>query len=158
MCINMVQSCEQVMFVCPQERGYLYRILAPTLLCSARPTPGMFRPVQLVPQCRETPSIWLSVSGHLVFEWIAFLLPLFSCSASTGAKSGSSPAEIASNTTTIVTMLPASPHVRQVYTGDKRNTQVNICLTSLTRAKCGTRWTLCWKILNISDSTELFAL
>ena len=34
----------------------------------------------------------------------------------------------------------------------------NICLTSLTRAKCGTRSTLCWKILNISDSTELFAL
>ena len=33
-----------------------------------------------------------------------------------------------------------------------------ICLTSLTRAKCGTRSTLCWKILNISDSTELFAL
>ena len=35
---------------------------------------------------------------------------------------------------------------------------VNICLTSLMRAKCGTRSTLCWKILNISDSTELFAL
>ena len=35
---------------------------------------------------------------------------------------------------------------------------LNICLTSLTRAKCGTRSTLCWKILNISDSTELFAL
>ena len=34
----------------------------------------------------------------------------------------------------------------------------DICLTSLTRAKCGTRSTLCWKILNISDSTELFAL
>ena len=33
-----------------------------------------------------------------------------------------------------------------------------ICLTSLTRAKCGTRSTLCWKILNISHSTELFAL
>ena len=33
-----------------------------------------------------------------------------------------------------------------------------ICLTSLTRAKCGTHSTLCWKILNISDSTELFAL
>ena len=33
-----------------------------------------------------------------------------------------------------------------------------ICLTSLTHAKCGTRSTLCWKILNISDSTELFAL
>ena len=33
-----------------------------------------------------------------------------------------------------------------------------ICLTSLTCAKCGTRSTLCWKILNISDSTELFAL
>ena len=34
----------------------------------------------------------------------------------------------------------------------------DICLTSLTCAKCGTRSTLCWKILNISDSTELFAL
>ena len=37
-------------------------------------------------------------------------------------------------------------------------TQKNMSLTSLTRAKCGTRSTLCWKILNISDSTELFAL
>ena len=35
---------------------------------------------------------------------------------------------------------------------------INICLTSLTRAKCDTRSTLFWKILNISDSTELFAL
>ena len=33
-----------------------------------------------------------------------------------------------------------------------------ICLTSLTRAKCGTRSTLCWKVGNISRSTELFAL
>ena len=33
-----------------------------------------------------------------------------------------------------------------------------ICLTSVTRAKCGTRSTLCWKIGNISGSTELFAL
>ena len=33
-----------------------------------------------------------------------------------------------------------------------------ICLTSLTCAKCGTRSTLYWKILNISDSTELFTL
>ena len=33
-----------------------------------------------------------------------------------------------------------------------------ICLTSLTRAKCGTRSTLCWKVGNISSSTELFAL
>ena len=33
-----------------------------------------------------------------------------------------------------------------------------ICLTSLTRAKCGTRSTLCWKIRNISGSIELFAL
>ena len=31
-----------------------------------------------------------------------------------------------------------------------------ICLTSLTRAKCGARSTLCWKIWNISTSTELF--
>ena len=28
----------------------------------------------------------------------------------------------------------------------------------LTRAKCGTRSTLCWKVGNISGSTELFAL
>ena len=34
----------------------------------------------------------------------------------------------------------------------------SICLTSLTRAKCGTRSTLCWKVGNISGSTELFAL
>ena len=34
----------------------------------------------------------------------------------------------------------------------------NICLTSLTRAKCGVRSTLCWKIPNISGSIELFAL
>ena len=40
------------------------------------------------------------------------------------------------------------PQIRRKY----------ICLTLLTRAKCGTRSTLCWKILNISDSTELFAL
>ena len=33
-----------------------------------------------------------------------------------------------------------------------------ICLTSLTHAKCGTRSTLCWKVGNISGSTELFAL
>ena len=35
---------------------------------------------------------------------------------------------------------------------------IYICLTSLTRAKCGTRSTLCWKVGNISGSTELFAL
>ena len=34
----------------------------------------------------------------------------------------------------------------------------NICLTSLTRAKCGVRSTLCWKNPNISGSIELFAL
>ena len=33
-----------------------------------------------------------------------------------------------------------------------------ICLTSVTGAKCGIRSTLCWKIANISGSTELFAL
>ena len=33
-----------------------------------------------------------------------------------------------------------------------------ICLTSLTRAKCGTRSTLCWKNPNISGSIKLFAL
>ena len=34
----------------------------------------------------------------------------------------------------------------------------SICLTSLTRAKCGVRSTLCWKVGNISGSTELFGL
>ena len=34
----------------------------------------------------------------------------------------------------------------------------HICLTSLTCAKCGTRSALCWKVGNISGSTELFAL
>ena len=34
----------------------------------------------------------------------------------------------------------------------------SICLTLLTRAKCGVRSTLCWKIPNISGSIKLFAL
>ena len=34
----------------------------------------------------------------------------------------------------------------------------DICLTSVTRAKCGFHSTLCWKIPNISGSTKLFAL
>ena len=34
----------------------------------------------------------------------------------------------------------------------------HICLTSLTRAKCGVHSTLCLKIPNISGSIELFAL
>ena len=33
-----------------------------------------------------------------------------------------------------------------------------ICPNSVTRIKCGVRSTLCWKIGNISDSTELFGL
>ena len=33
-----------------------------------------------------------------------------------------------------------------------------ICFILLTHAKCGTRSTLCWKVGNISGSTELFAL
>ena len=33
-----------------------------------------------------------------------------------------------------------------------------ICLTSVMRAKCSIRSTLCWKIPNISSSIELFAL
>ena len=36
--------------------------------------------------------------------------------------------------------------------------QENICLTSVTRVKCGVRSTLCYKIGNISGSTELFGL
>ena len=35
---------------------------------------------------------------------------------------------------------------------------VVICLTSVTRAKCGVCSTLCENIANISGSTELFAL
>ena len=34
----------------------------------------------------------------------------------------------------------------------------DICLTSVTRAKCGIRSTLCWEIPNISGSIKLFAL
>ena len=37
-------------------------------------------------------------------------------------------------------------------------TYAHICLTSLMCAKCGTCSTLCWKVGNISGSTELFAL
>ena len=33
-----------------------------------------------------------------------------------------------------------------------------ICLTPVTRVKCGVHSTLCWKIENISDSPELFGL
>ena len=35
---------------------------------------------------------------------------------------------------------------------------IYICLTSDTRVKCGIRSTLCWKIGNISGSTELLGL
>ena len=34
----------------------------------------------------------------------------------------------------------------------------NICPISVTCIKCGVHWTLCWKIGNISGSTELFGL
>ena len=34
----------------------------------------------------------------------------------------------------------------------------HIRLTSVTRVKCGIPSTLCWKIANISRSTELFGL
>ena len=40
----------------------------------------------------------------------------------------------------------------------ERELAKNICLASLTRAKCGTRSTLCWKNPNISISIKLFAL
>jgi len=36
-----------------------------------------------------------------------------------GAKVASSPAEVAAQVNTLVTMLPASPHVTGVYTGPK---------------------------------------
>ena len=41
---------------------------------------------------------------------------------------------------------------------DDKEKQNHICLTSLTRAKCGVRSTLCWKNPNISGSIKLFAL
>ena len=40
----------------------------------------------------------------------------------------------------------------------KKQQNQYICLTSLTCPKCGIPSTLCWKILNISGSIELFAL
>ena len=40
----------------------------------------------------------------------------------------------------------------------RKECTLNICLTSLTRAKCGVRSTLCWKIPNISGSIELFCI
>ena len=48
--------------------------------------------------------------------------------------------------------------VSTVFPLDKIHMKNNICLTSLTRAKCGTRSTLCWKNPNISGSIKLFAL
>ena len=35
---------------------------------------------------------------------------------------------------------------------------IQICLTSVTRVKCGIRSTLCWKIANISGFTDIFGL
>ena len=35
---------------------------------------------------------------------------------------------------------------------------IYICLTSVTRVKCGVCSTLCWKIANISRSTDIFGL
>ena len=57
----------------------------------------------------------------------------------------------------ILSMCEKPERIRKL-TSPANHCVQNICLTSLTRAKCGTRSTLCWKILNISDSTELFAL
>ena len=52
----------------------------------------------------------------------------------------------------IATHVPWSP------TWKNRSFSTYICLTSLTRAKCGIPSTLCWKIPNMSGSIELFAL
>ena len=41
---------------------------------------------------------------------------------------------------------------------NNRNILGRICAISVTRVKCGIRSTLCWKIRNISHSTELFGL
>ena len=46
-------------------------------------------------------------------------------------------------------------HTQQSY---DKIFRINICLTSVMRAKCGIHSTLCWKIPNISGSIELFAL
>ena len=48
--------------------------------------------------------------------------------------------------------------VEQLWYQLPKQGPLSICLTSLTRAKCGVRSTLCWKIPNISGSIELFAL
>ena len=47
---------------------------------------------------------------------------------------------------------------RQTDRQTDTHTHIYICLTSVTRAKCGICSTLCWKIPNISGSIELFAL
>ena len=51
-----------------------------------------------------------------------------------------------------IELNPGIKAVRREITGKHK------CLTSLTRAKCGVRSTLCWKIPNISGSIELFGL
>ena len=49
-------------------------------------------------------------------------------------------------------------NIRKLYniTFETKSKITMICLTSLTRAKCGVPSTLCWKIGKISTSTELF--
>ena len=49
-------------------------------------------------------------------------------------------------------------HVEKVESGVCGLCTQYRCLISLTCVKCGVRSTLCWKIGNISGSTELFAL
>ena len=52
----------------------------------------------------------------------------------------------------------ASVYVDEIKMYNRQLSEEEICLTSLTRAKCGTRSTLCWKNPNISGSIKLFAL
>ena len=54
-----------------------------------------------------------------------------------------------------LSLMSKESKVHLIYNVDSNSKYLS---HSLTRAKCGTRSTLCWKILNISDSTELFAL
>ena len=47
---------------------------------------------------------------------------------------------------------------RLFYISAKYKRYIYICPISVTRVKCGIRSTLCWKIGNISGSTDIFGL
>ena len=74
------------------------------------------------------------------------------------AESYSTPRKAEVSPTSAVNKNNITPVAGKQQLDDIQRQVENICLTSLTRAKCGTRSTLCWKVGNISGSTELFAL